>query len=744
MLAIGDPLLATSHRLLDNSQVIADLADGEEFAGHRIERLLGRGGMGVVYLAEHLRLGRRVAIKILSPDLIGDEIVLRRFLRESRSAAALDHPNIVPVYDAGDVDGRAYISMRFVNGPDMDRWLRSIGDVSPAVAIRMVEQVASALDAAHAVGLIHRDVKPGNILLEGSPTGPGPTKAFLSDFGITTSIAGEATTDSGAFVGTVDYTAPEQIARKAIDGRTDQYSLACVLFRCLTGAAPYAGGSQIAVMYAHLHSDPPTPSTVRPDLLGSFDAVIRRALAKSKESRYRTCSEFVGEAAHALGVPFRTLRLNTERASAAVTLDTGTVSEADTDRTETLPRARRVRPLGRKGIAALTAVVVMVAATVSAIVVRQLGHQDGAVAAGPRFVWHRLPDRDLVFGGPGSQVINRAETWPGGMVVVGSNSAAGTPTAAQWVSDDGSAWAPGAVQTSPDATRSGFADVAWNGRDFVAAGIAALPTEGKEVAVWSSVNGSSWDGPVTFGGPGDQQVYTATPLGSQTLIAGWTSTDGEDRDAAAWLGHGSAWAPQVSVDFAGPGNQEIWGSTTFRGHLLAVGSDSRNGDSDAAVWIRDGTTWQQVAADTLHSAGNQVMKSVVRTGSGLVAVGASAVAGASDGAAWASSDALHWTRVDATGLRAPGFQSMSSVCVVGGGLISVGAEGERGAYDGGVWTSPDGEHWTPRPDRALGGSANQWIKDVVLFKGNVFAVGIDTGANLGAAAIWVGTPADGG
>ena len=273
---------------------------GTELAGHQILSVIGRGGMAVVYRAEHLRLGRRVALKVLDPALAEDEAFRERFIRESRIAAGLDHPNFVTVYDAGEADGLLYLSMRYVEGTDLERLLQAEGHLPPDRAVAIVSQCAAALDAAHAEGLIHRGVKPADILLE--PVRDGITRAFLSDFGITKDVgAGTRLTRAGSFVDTVDYVAPEQIRGEEVDRRADVYSLGCVLYRCLTGEVPFPRDSELVAIYAHLNDDPPRPSERRPDLPSALDDVVARVLAKSRDERYHTCGELAEAAARAIG-----------------------------------------------------------------------------------------------------------------------------------------------------------------------------------------------------------------------------------------------------------------------------------------------------------------------------------------------------------------------------------------------------------------------------------------------------------
>ena len=273
---------------------------GTELAGHRIEAVIGRGRLAVVYLAHHLRLGRRVALKVLDPALAEDDAFRGTFMRESRLAAGLDHPNIVTVYDAGEDDGVLYVAMRYVDGTDLERLLESEGSLSPPRTVAIVAQVAEALDAAHSEGLVHRGVRPADILLEVADDGD---RAFLSDFGITKHVAASTRlTRTGSFAGTVDYVAPEQIKGGVeADRRADVYSLGCVLYRCLVGEAPFARESELVTIYAHLEDPPPRPTDRDPGLPPAIDDVVRRALAKRPEDRFATASELANAAASAIG-----------------------------------------------------------------------------------------------------------------------------------------------------------------------------------------------------------------------------------------------------------------------------------------------------------------------------------------------------------------------------------------------------------------------------------------------------------
>ena len=275
------------------------LVSGETFAGYRIESVVGRGGMGVVYRATDLRLERPVALKLVAPELAEDEVFRRRFLREPKLAAALDHPHVVPIYEAGEHEGRLYLAMRFVDGSDMRTLLRQEGGLPLERALAILAQVASALDAAHRRALVHRDVKPANVLVDEDG------HAYLTDFGVTKQVGGDST-DTGQIVGTLDYLAPEQIRGEAIDGGADQYALGCVMFECLTGAAPFHRATEAETLWAHMQDSVP-PVAGRPGL----DPVLRKALAKEPGDRYSSCGELIEAARLALTglrVPVRLVR----------------------------------------------------------------------------------------------------------------------------------------------------------------------------------------------------------------------------------------------------------------------------------------------------------------------------------------------------------------------------------------------------------------------------------------------------
>ena len=279
-----------------------DPAVGTEVAGYRIVEEAGSGGMGVVYRAEETGLGGRpVALKLLPPALAGDPDFRARFLREMRVAAAIDHPNIVPIYRAGEDRGLLYLAMRYVHASDLRRVLEAEGRLEPGRALAILDQVARALDAAHARGLVHRDVKPGNILLAPPVLDGDPEHVYLVDFGLARSDNDDRSIGGGgSFLGTPRYAAPEQAAGRPVDGRTDGYALGCVLYECLTGRPPFPDGSGEALLLAHLEAAAPRVTTLRPDLPPVIDQVLTRALAKSPEDRFPTCRTLIVAAREAL------------------------------------------------------------------------------------------------------------------------------------------------------------------------------------------------------------------------------------------------------------------------------------------------------------------------------------------------------------------------------------------------------------------------------------------------------------
>ncbi|MFD0000599.1 serine/threonine-protein kinase [Nocardia sp. NPDC127526] len=277
------------------------LAPGAVFAGYRIERVIGSGGMGTVYLAAHPRLPRYEALKVLAVPADAGADYRARFVREAELVAGLDHPNIVAVRDRGIEHGYPWIAMQFVDGTDAGELIRrSPGAIPAPTAVHIVTEAARGLDAAHRAGILHRDVKPANLLVE--PGYGGPDRVYVTDFGIAKTAAGNTVlTEAGAVLATIAYAAPEQLSGGRIDQRADVYALGCTLYELLTGAKPFPRPTVAAVMHAHLSDPPPRVSERNPALGRAIDAVIARALSKDPEHRYRRCEDLAAAAAMALG-----------------------------------------------------------------------------------------------------------------------------------------------------------------------------------------------------------------------------------------------------------------------------------------------------------------------------------------------------------------------------------------------------------------------------------------------------------
>jgi serine/threonine protein kinase len=277
---------------------------GAEFAGYRLESVIARGGMSTVFLSESLRLARKVAVKVLAQDLADEDTFRERFVRESLIAASLDHPNVIPIYDAGEFEGLLYIAMRYVQGPQLKTIVQSSGPLSPERLLPIMSQVGGALDAAHARGLIHRDVKPGNILVDALGGQQPSDHIYLCDFGLTKQASSHSgLTQTGQFMGTIDYIAPEQIEGRDVDARTDIYSFGCVLYECLTGTVPFKKSTEAAVLWAHIQEHPIPVTQRNPDLPTEIDLLIAKALDKTPDARYQSCADLVVALRSVFGVP---------------------------------------------------------------------------------------------------------------------------------------------------------------------------------------------------------------------------------------------------------------------------------------------------------------------------------------------------------------------------------------------------------------------------------------------------------
>ncbi|MGB2953921.1 MAG: serine/threonine-protein kinase [Gaiellaceae bacterium] len=349
-----------------------DIPIGTEFAGYRITSVLGRGGMSVVFAAEHATLGRTVALKLLSPALAADESFRERFARESQLAATLDHPNIIPIYDAGEAEGFLYIAMRHVDGQDLGSLLEQEGPLSLPQTLFYIEQVAAALDHAHEQGLVHRDIKPANVMIA-KPS----DRVYLTDFGVAKQTSTAGLTKTGYFLGTFEYAAPEQIEGRPVDGRTDQYALGCVLYECLSGEPPFEAKTEASVIHAHLVEPPPKVTAKRSDLPFGINDVVTTAMAKSKEDRYSSCGDLT-RALRSIALGTVASERSVAPAGATVQASSGTVlskpgtAEAESVAAEpppTAPRPRRTFTFsGRRLVAFAVLAALVIGGAVAAVV----------------------------------------------------------------------------------------------------------------------------------------------------------------------------------------------------------------------------------------------------------------------------------------------------------------------------------------------------------------------------------------
>jgi serine/threonine protein kinase len=335
-----------------------ELSDGDEFAGYRIERRLGRGGMGILYLAVEPGLDRRVALKLIAPEAAAEEVFARRFAEESRIAASIEHPNVVPIYAAGEEGGVPFIAMRYVAGSDLNQRIIREGRLAPEQAVALIAQVANGLDAIHAAGLVHRDVKPANVLLSG---GESADHAYITDFGVARNVATQSgLTQTGRFVGTLDYVAPEQISGGTIDARVDVYALGCLLFKLLTGEVPFPREGEAARLYAHLNDPPPAPSLYATEVSMALDDVVVRAMSKQPDDRYPSAGDLGRAAIAALSGAPVTVPEHTVATGAAATVETRRMTpESSEPLTEPNVEGPKRRPLWiGAGLVAIVAAVV--------------------------------------------------------------------------------------------------------------------------------------------------------------------------------------------------------------------------------------------------------------------------------------------------------------------------------------------------------------------------------------------------
>jgi tRNA A-37 threonylcarbamoyl transferase component Bud32 len=533
----------------------SEIRTGTLLAGFRVESLLGEGAMGAVYLAAETISGRRVALKLLAPELARDERFRRRFLRETELATSLDHPHIVTTLASGEEGGTLYLAMAYVEGSDLRELLRREGRLEPKRALDLIEQVADALDAAHAAELVHRDVKPGNILVAAGRDGE---HAYVCDFGLARHVSSVSSlTGERGFVGTIDYVPPEQIEGGTIDGRADVYSLGCVLYECLAGARPFERESELSVVFSHLNEPPPRLSDLRPELPDAFDGVFATALAKSPDARYSTCGELAQAASAALrGRTFTRRKLRRRRlllASAAVLAAAGAAIGGVLASRSTNARVQARSPTISLRPDALNLIDARTHRVVGRVSSPHAGFANGVLgmAFSKRSAWVATANQSLVRVDLATRKVTdvRKLPWLAGAVTSGDNSV--------WVLQDfgpeifridartGKIAGRFEIRGDPGGVNTGAAAYG-DGSLWLAHGanvVRADPRTGRVLHRFAAA--SRWlvfaDGAIWAGEPGSGRVWKIDPVANkvvhQVKLHGWLS------DLA--VGGGSVWAPIV-------------------------------------------------------------------------------------------------------------------------------------------------------------------------------------------------------
>ncbi|MDQ3985961.1 MAG: serine/threonine protein kinase [Actinomycetota bacterium] len=745
-------------------------AIGEEFAGHRIEAILGHGGMGVVYLAEDVRLGRKVALKLLPPELAADEEFQRRFDRESRTAASLEHPHIVPVYGAGEVDGILYIAMRYIRGSDLDAVIQGEGPLEAQRSIRLLGQVADALDEAHARNLLHRDVKPQNILVAGLGT-RGLESAYLTDFGLTKRRDSKTLTTAGQIAGTLDFMSPEALRAEDLDPRADVYSLGCVLYQCLTGVVPFDRPSDAATITAHLQ-DPPPKITDAAKIPSEMDAVVALAMAKHREDRYASCGDLIAAAREAAAPDSKhsgTAVAAPPSADAASTPGSpslppiGRVAPPrDAPSVEHLPYPAPVKPVPskrepKKRRGPVITLLALVAVAVGAAGVFYFAQDDQTQVGGGELEFVRIQPNEVIFGGAADQVMNRIVATPQGLVAVGHDGPDGDFDAAVWISADGKTWSRleddrGVLGGEAEQQIYG---VSGGGPGFVMVGYDSAGPD-LDAAVWTSdgskVRRTNPDEP-SLGGPGNQVMTRVAQVDDSLVAVGFESVGGE-KNAAAWASeNGKVWSRLKPVEpdsLTGRGEQFMKGLVPFEAGFVGVGRDASGGDFDAAAWLgsKETVTRADPAEESFGGDGDQEMIAVAEGGPGVVGVGLDA-SDDRDAAVWTSADGEVWQRTEDPGrvLGGPEDQAMSGVAATATLIVAVGVDGApqpgedqtQQDLDAAVWTSRDGKSWIrlANLNEVFGGAGEQEMKDAAASGGVVVAVGEDRAGGDADAAVWV-------
>ena len=712
---------------------LAGLSEGSRLAGYRIEAPLGAGGMAVVFRAHDERLDRPVALKVFAPITAADRAARQRFIAESRKAAAVDHEHIIPIYEAGEARGFLFIAMRLVRGGDLRGLLKREGVLPSARASGIVSQVASALDAAHGAGLVHRDVKPANILLA-APAGEADY-VYLSDFGVSKQVMRSTSlTGTGQFVGTPDYAAPEQ-GRKVppLDGRADQYALACVAYHLLTGGPPFEREDPWTVVTAHRSEPPPSVRVRRPELPVAVDRVLARALEKVPEKRYGSCREFSDALRGALGlapgrpaVPAgpptvaskdwapagRPANRSQHATQASSALATGSTLLQPAPPGAGLPRPRRFAAGRSRGFVRLSALSLgsLVAAVVVLAVVRVVtyhapkpapaGLQSPAVvpaAVGPPVNPAQQPSGV-------SEEIDRIAAAGTRIVTTGWQKSGSGVRQQFFVSVDGGATWYLAQTHQPGSGRLTAGELAAR----IAGGPRGWLAEGPQ-AIWTSKNGVSWTLAATHGidQPGDSiNVVTAT-------ADGFLAAGAAGKQSVIWISRdGTTWQ-RLTATQLGLNAVSVIQYATSRGNDTLISDGS-------SVWLSTdgGTSWTRVTVPAGHGASDGI-SGLSFGGSGLIAVRpGTAASGAPGGVAYFSPNGQAWQfagLIDPAGGWTPELVKGSDYGFV---VVGKAASGQNVAYT----STGTGVTW--RPTKSLGSTSDTTISSATVgLGGTVIAVG---------------------
>jgi serine/threonine protein kinase len=683
---------------------------GSLLAGYRLEALVGTGGMAVVFRARDERLDRLVALKILDPARATEPAFRQRFFAESRAAARVDDPHIIPVYEADEADGNLFIAMRFVQGGDLGGVLKREGALPPARAAEFISPVASALDAAHAAGLVHRDVKPANILVDARAG--RPDHVYLSDFGIAKAMVSSVTLTGQVFIGTADYAAPEQIDGKAVDGRTDQYALACVAYQLLTGAPPFEREQALAVMVAHLHAPPPSLAARRPYLPGAADKVLAKGMAKAPDQRYASCGDFADALREALGLtsyrPGRPAIAPTRPDPSASSQSVIPPAEAAASRTPADPvatvtfhplaaparqvparpkmTARRRRRAGRLvRVGAPAAILVIAIAIVGGVILT--GKHNETLANQAALTGTAFP------GYPGQQgAVTVTSIAPGGGTQEAVGSADGHP--AIWRRAAGGAWtlvsaASPAVSQRPGAEN--LTSVAHGPQGWIAVGGVVSGAVQQPIVV-TSADGVTWhalDSLAPFAGP-DSYVTGAAAGPDGYVIVGKHVTGDRTFAAMWWSADLRGWVQGSNGGLDGRLKPStVYAVAAAPAGFVAAGTHATHG----AIWTSpDGQNWSPADMAMPAGASAAVLRLVAANGSRVVAAGYAATRAGDIPVVVASADGgRHWRQIV---LQAPGgLGAVTALTAAGSGFVAAGQAGPAGAQRAVTWSSPDGLSW---------------------------------------------------